>query len=248
VRLFAALLLVGVVACSEDAPVTDRVVSFNYCGNVCAAGGDGGADAVVAMVAEHDAIALLLQEVCRTQAMTLRDRLGEELGTSDVHYVTTFAEDRGGLNQCVGDDYGMAIIAPVVEAPVAHPLPNPGLGAAQLDERAVICADVGPFTACTTHLVRARNDPEAHRQQVAAFIDLAAELADGAGAVVLAGDLNERPSAFSPLALRGDWVTAPNTDIDQVFATSADFRSARVDAVPCDCSDHEALVIGLVRR
>lgn len=236
------VLLVLLCACSSgaggDLDAGDRrVVVFNYCGNVCAAGGDGGASFVVDLVAASGADAVLLQEVCRSQATHLADELGFEL-----HYATTFLGDLGGRNRCAGGDYGLAVLAPTIDEVWVEPLPNPGLGARQLDERSMPCASVGGGAAvCTTHLVRAENDAAAHAAQIHAFAERTAALAGDHPDLVVAGDLNDDPPSLPGFLTAG-------AGVDHVLATGSAYRSIDVTRRSCGCSDHDALVVTLVRR
>jgi endonuclease/exonuclease/phosphatase family metal-dependent hydrolase len=226
----------------------DRVVTFNLCGNVCA-GGDAHGDGIrfIASVVQSEHVdAVALQEVCRTQAEAVRDALVEVWGSADVEYATTFAGDLGGANRCDGDDYGIAVLAPALGDVEIEPLPNPGLGETQIDERVVLCADTPRFELCTTHLVRRANDASAHEAQVSAFIDIALRR----NRVVLAGDLNDRVGTFAALAERGAFVSGRQAGdaIDHVFASSTTYAAVRLLRRSCDCSDHDALVATLERR
>jgi endonuclease/exonuclease/phosphatase family metal-dependent hydrolase len=224
------------------------VVSFNYCGNVCASGSNAGAPFVVELVDDSGAEVVLLQEVCRAQAEHLRGALEDLWGRAEVAYVTTFDRDLDGANRCAGDDYGIAVIAPATGHPTIRALPNPGLGTRQLDERTVLCAEVNGFLACTTHLARRANDAAAHDQQVAALVTIALDLArTNDDAVVLAGDLNDEPAAFDELVVGGPFLEAGG-GLDQAYATRADFVAVDASERRCPCSDHPALVVSLLRR
>jgi endonuclease/exonuclease/phosphatase family metal-dependent hydrolase len=212
-------------------------VVFNLCGNVCAEGGDRALPFVTELVEDSGADVVLLQEVCHSQASHLADALGWE-----VHHVTTFKGDLNGANRCVDDDYGMAIVGPDPNGRTTIPLPTPGLGATQIDVRSIICATVDDLTACTTHLVRKKNDADAHRLQIAAFVQAASDLAATKVPVLLAGDLNDDVDAFGDL--ERDYVSSGERDsLDHVFATARDFSAIDVAERDCTCSDHPALVV-----
>ena len=236
--LVLALVLLGIQACGREAADAE-VLSFNYCGNVCAEGSNEGASFVSELVLEREVIAVVLQETCRSQAEFLRNELEGAWDTADLAYVTTFDEDFGGVNRCADDDYGMAVLAPVIRAEEIVALPNPGLGSRQLDERTILCADVGEFTACTTHLVRKANDAEAHADQVAALSEfLAARQNDR---LLLAGDINE------PQPLPAPGFAIGHHRLDHAYASSALARSVSISTARCDCSDHPALLVDIDR-
>lgn len=236
--LVLALVLAGIPACGREAAGAD-VLSFNYCGNVCAQGRDDGVSFVTELVLERDVTVVVLQEICRSQAEFLRNELEGEWDMADLAYVTTFEEDLGGANRCVDDDYGMAVLAPVIRDEEIVALPNPGLGSRQLDERKILCADVGEFTACTTHLVRKANDPNAHADQVAALSKfLAARQNDR---ILLAGDINE------PEPLPAPGFAVGHHKLDHAYASNAFARSVSTSTARCDCSDHLALLVDIDR-
>jgi endonuclease/exonuclease/phosphatase family metal-dependent hydrolase len=255
VRVCAAVLVIAVsaMACTSGgaAQVHEgdvRAIVFNYCGNVCAHGDDRGARFVQRLVDEVHASVVLLQEVCRSQADRLRADLATIWHDAELAFVTTFAEDLDGRNECADDDYGMAIIAPGVRRHWTVSLPNPGLGGPQIDARSILCAivtDDPAFTACTTHLVRAANDAEAHRAQVHAFVDAATELSTTSSRVVIAGDLNDTIDVFARLAAEdGPYRSASSpSGIDHAFVTRGAFSGAEVRAHACACSDHDAIVV-----
>ena len=232
--------MAGSAGCGEGGgPASAELLSFNYCGNVCAAGGDEGAPFVRDLVVERDVVVVALQEVCRSQAELLRDALEEVWSTADLAYVTTFDEDLGGANRCVDEDYGLAILAPVIRSEEVVALPNPGLGSRQLDERKILCADVGELAACTTHLVRRANDSEAHTAQVAALTRfLASRQTDP---ILLAGDINEP----DPLPVPG--FVAGHHRLDHAYASRSFVRRVSIGTVRCDCSDHPALLVDIDR-
>lgn len=232
------LLVAGSAGCGSE-PASADLVSFNYCGNVCAGGGDEGASFVSDLVTERDATVVVLQEVCRSQAERLRAELEGAWETSALAYVTTFDKDLDGANRCDGDDYGMAVLAPVIGDEEIVVLPNPGLGRRQLDERKILCADVGDFTACTTHLVREANDPDAHTEQVAAL----GAFLDGrrSARIVLAGDINERVPVPAP------GFVVDHHRLDHVYASRSLARDVSASTARCDCSDHPALLVDIDR-
>src|SRR5687768_11424367 len=113
----AGLLTVLMLATSAGCGSPDRdaeLLSFNYCGNVCAAGGDEGVEFVRDLVASRSVSVVVMQEVCRSQAESVRAELAEVWKTADLAYVTTFHEDLDGANRCVDEDYGMAVLAPAI--------------------------------------------------------------------------------------------------------------------------------------
>jgi len=229
------VLLLVLPACRVE---HDRftVITFNACGNVCGAGGDAAPRFVLSLVERTAADVVLLQEVCRSQAAALRPRL-------HVHYVSTFRGDADGRNRCPGGDYGIAVATrSSIERRFRLPLPNPGLGETQIDERAIACVDAAGVTACSTHLVRSVNDAAAHDAQVRAVVDQARTLRPP---VVIGGDLNAPASAFAELDRR--FVSGPwdERSIDRVFATSSRFELASERTYRCRCSDHAARVIRL---
>ena len=232
------LLVAGSAGCGSE-PASADLVSFNYCGNVCAGGGDEGASFVSDLVTKQSATVLVLQEICRSQAERLRTELEGAWDTAELAYVTTFHEDLDGANRCVDDDYGMAVLAPVIRDQELTALPNPGLGRRLLDERKILCADVGAFTACTTHLVREANDPDAHAEQVAAL----KAFLDGRRSerIVLAGDINERVPVPAP------GFVVDHHRLDHVYASRSLARDVSTSTARCDCSDHPALLVEIDR-
>lgn len=238
----SALLAVVVLAASGACGSPDRhaeVLSFNYCGNVCAGGGDEGADFVRDLVATRSVTVVVMQEVCRSQAEFVRAELAKVWDTADLAYVATFQEDLDGANRCVDDDYGMAVLAPAIAGEEIVALPNPGLGQGQIDERKILCADVVDFTACTTHLVRKANDAEAHTAQVAALTRFLEDRQ--ADRLVLAGDINEP----DPIAARGFEIG--HHRLDHAYASKTFVRDVSTSTASCDCSDHPALLVDLAR-
>lgn len=237
-RAVVVALLVAGAGCGSE-PASVDLVSFNYCGNVSAGGGDDGASFVSELVTKRSATVLVLQEICRSQAERLRTELEGAWDTAELAYVTTFHEDLAGANRCVDDDYGMAVLAPVIRDQELTALPNPGLGRRQIDERKILCADVGDFTACTTHLVREANDPDAHTEQVAAlsaFLD-----ARRSERIVLAGDINERVPVPAP------GFVVDHHRVDHVYASWSLARDVTTSTARCECSDHPALLVDLDR-
>ena len=240
----AGALLVG--ACGEDglpelADGDVRVVTFNLCGNVCAGGDDRAVPFVADLVEETGAAALLLQEVCRTQA----DAIAEAID-GVAHHGTTFDGDADGRNRCPDDDYGNAVVtAGPSRDPSIDELPNPGLDGPQIDRRRVLCVETDEHGAfCTTHLVRASNDPEAHAAQVAAVRELLPRLAQRYERFVLGGDFNDELGAVV-----GDEdpprVVADGHGSDHVLAATPSYLDVEVVRRSCDCSDHAAVVATL---
>lgn len=232
---------------SKALPDDIRFLSLNVCGNVCHGGGDGVAEAVAAVASRSDVV--MLQEVCRSQAQAITDALRAAWSRAELNYVTTYADDAAGRNRCTDDDYGIAIItATAVDATKTIDLPNPGLGGRQFDRRLLLCVDTavrsGAVTACTAHLVRASNDADAHRQQIAALPVALSSLAR-LGPVIFGGDLNEPASTFDAVASVRDWhrVRATSTSIDQAWASPA-FARLAAQVVGCHCSDHRAIEAG----
>jgi endonuclease/exonuclease/phosphatase (EEP) superfamily protein YafD len=245
--LLVAAAAVGAagIGCGEvdsDDATASTVVTFNLCGNVCNDGGNESARFAASLARRIGSTTLLLQEACRSQIEEIDRLLG-----STSHYVTSFSEDARGANRCPGDDYGIAVVTtePIVQR-FTLPLPNPGLGGLQLDERRMVCIRTGKLsgrtTICTTHLVRAANDATAHAAQVAALGAHAERLARQ-GRVIIGGDLNAPATAFT--SLMAGYVTAPRraAAIDRVFATRRHYRVKDEERIPCDCSDHDAVVV-----
>jgi endonuclease/exonuclease/phosphatase family metal-dependent hydrolase len=236
--LLVVALLAGVPGCGDDGFSAD-LVSFNYCGNVCAEGADEGLTFVRELVDEPGASVVALQEICRSQAESLRAELAEEWGQADLAYVTTFAEDLDGANQCEGDDYGMALIARSILDEEVVPLPNPGLGERQIDERKILCVDISELIACTTHVVRSANDPEAHEAQIAAVGSFLA--ARRTAALVLVGDINEHEPLDAPGYAVG------HHSLDHAYASRTVAEAVTTRTASCECSDHPALLVHFER-
>ena len=175
--------------------------------------------------------------------------LPEPTRDADLHYVSTYVGDRIGANDCEGEDYGLAILAPAIGEVWVEPLPNPGLGQRQIDKRAMPCAAVASTSVvCTTHLVRRSNDEDAHDAQVRAFAERAAALSKDYPDLVVAGDLNDEAEAFASLF---DGPTSPfiaaddRRGVDHAFAARGAYRKLHLTRRSCACSDHDALVITL---
>lgn len=194
--------------------------------------------------------AVMLQEVCRTQADHLQLLLHDAWGSASLHYVSTYVGDFRGLNKCEQGDYGMAILAGEMGDRWVEPLPNPGLGSRQIDKRAMPCAQTGVGVVCVTHLVRSANDAAAHEAQVAAFADRTEAVAGQHEAVIVAGDLNDERERFSRLyeGREAPFRAARTSGVDHVFASRASFQAVQVSSRGCDCSDHDALVVTVERR
>ena len=234
-----ALIVASSAGCGGETASAD-LISFNYCGNVCAGGSDDGASFVTALVVDRDAHVVVLQEVCRSQAEFLRNELEGVWDTAELAYVSTFQEDLHGANRCVADDYGMAVLAPAVRDEEIVALPNPGLGSRQIDERKILCADVGELTACTTHLVRKANDPDAHAAQVAALATFLDDRRDER--IVLAGDINELDTLPAP------GFAIDHHRLDHAYASRSFARDVSTGTAGCECSDHPALLVHIDRR
>jgi hypothetical protein len=218
----------------------ETVITFNLCGNVCAHGGDEGVTFIVDLVHDTDAETVLLQETCRSQS----DALHRRLAGFEVSYVTTYFGDANGLNECPGDDIGVAV---ATSRPVAGTftvaLPNPDLGGRQLDERVVACVQVtAPSEVlCTTHLTRPANDGRAHRQQVAALPAVGRRIRRWSSRAVFGGDFNASSVDLHGLVDGGyiDHAASPRA-VDHVFAS---FDHGPVRSQRCRCSDHAAVIV-----
>jgi len=236
------ILGLAVVTGCSDSPSNETVITFNLCGNVCAHGGNQGVDFVADLARTSHAEFLLLQEVCRAQA----DALKRALPAFHMTYVSTYRGDAGGLNECPGDDIGLAVAsARPIDRSFTVPLPNPGLGGRQLEERRVACVQLrSGEIACTTHLVRRENDPDAHRAQVNALPGVIAELLRRNSVVVFGGDFND-DIARLPIIDESFLVGAKGVDF--VLAGRSAFDRSFASSKPCSCSDHDALVVMLSR-
>jgi endonuclease/exonuclease/phosphatase family metal-dependent hydrolase len=236
--LIVTALIAALVGCAKDDHPAD-LISFNFCGNVCAHGTNHGIAVVRNIVTKAGVRIVALQEICRSQADALRAALADTWREADLAYVTTFGTDLDGANQCPRDDYGIAIIAPRLGHHEVAPLPNPGLGKLQIDERKILCADVQRLEACTTHIVRAVNDPEAHAAQMKALRSFLENRRHHR--FVLAGDINELAPIDAPGFVTGHF------RLDHAYVSRVLADEVTTSTTSCRCSDHRALIISFGR-
>jgi endonuclease/exonuclease/phosphatase family metal-dependent hydrolase len=256
IRLVLTLLLAlvaGTLPASAAAagPATLRALTFNVCGNVCRNGEVAATAGNIAFkVRTLRPAVTMLQELCFSQYLAIRDRL------APYGYAATFGTaSRGGhcddYDRSHGTAFGIAIIVRgTLTDTIAHRMPSPDRR--QTEGRVVLAATAR--TAGRTMLVVTTHTAHTGPDRIAQIAALQRWLTPYAvsGPVLFGGDLNLTPDnpaldgfydAFGeangtrtgPLAT---FVPYPSRKIDYLFGSERYLHPAAAARVCTDYSDH----------
>jgi len=244
-------VLVGVpVTASAKLPAV-RVVTFNLCGNVCRYGEVAATSGNIAYrIRKVGASVAMLQELCYTQFLGIRDRLAR------YGYTAEFAAASNG-GHCDDDDhkhgkaFGIALIAHgVLTGKVVHRLPNPE--PAKPEGRVVLAATVRlpgrAIFAATTHTALGPNLPVQLGAIRRWLVPLAANQP-----LVFGGDLNASPqspdlddfyAAFTEANVDREkpmstFIPSPARKIDYLFGSKDFLTPIWVGRADTGYSDHD---------
>jgi endonuclease/exonuclease/phosphatase family metal-dependent hydrolase len=205
----------------------------------------GAVDAVDYAVAEAKAFgpdAMMLQEVCETQASSLRDKLGSKW---TVYYVKTYDhKECGSLGSVIASPHPMTQTTPIS---MTDPFP------ADPKDYKAVCGDIavpnrkGVVHVCSTHLISTGNDKslrdeteKARGKQVKQLIDGVHSYLKKNDPVVIAGDFNAGPNKelMDPLfrvTRQGTFGNNPFDEADQTDSKREQHKEAGVTCAPTAC-------------